>query len=112
MYENHAQCRYSAAPIIREKTSGSVLNSRLCQPEVSSVSVRNLFSRKLYLKYSIGRSSAPHPSLKRRKPWLASEALPKSNTVEPLRACHLMASHITRLFPRKCWKAMSEAPYL
>src|SRR5579872_5378712 len=98
---NQAQCRYNAAPIIRDRLTGIVWKQRLYQPKDSSGSEANRLWRRSYLTYSINFSSTPQPSLNLLTPSFVSEVLPSSKMVEPLRACHFMASHITRLLPRK-----------
>src|SRR6266446_3724727 len=98
----YERCRYKNAPNRRASGSGIQRKTALNEPEDLSRSVTNLAFRKSYLKYSIFFSTVPNPSLKRRKPSFIIEVLPKCKEDPPCRAYHFAASHIIKLFPRRC----------
>src|SRR6266571_3786157 len=98
----YERCRYKNVPSRRASGTGIQRKTALYEPEALSRSVTNLAFRKSYLKYSIFFSTVPKPSLKRRKPSFIIEVLPKCKEDPPCRAYHFAASHIIKLFPRRC----------
>src|SRR5271166_6455816 len=99
-------------PARRFSTNGKLPKTTSCNPETECPPVAHAPPAVSNLRYSIVSSSVPHVRLKRLRPLLSSDVLPRCSVSAPFCARSLIPSHITRLLPRNCWHLLSEAQNL